>query len=243
MLKVIGLIWLTFIGVFAELALAKGNQNQKILFILSADEHGYYLPEVVAPYQHIVDNGYSIEFASPNGNIGRPVALSLLSQQERDNYKKLRQNSNIDQPIPLRSILAKDYVAFYVPGGAGPMFDLAGHPEMTRLSLAFLSQNKIISGVCHGPAAFVDIKKPDGQFLVTGLKITAKSNAEEGRWARRNYAFLLQDKLKAQGANFSFAAPGAPYVVHDSNVLTGQNPKSALPTAIRLVELLQTKGS
>ncbi|KZN49070.1 hypothetical protein N474_25020 [Pseudoalteromonas luteoviolacea CPMOR-2] len=31
--------------------------------------------------------------------------------------------------------------------------------------------------------------------------------------------------------------------IYDSNVLTGQNPKSALPTAIRLVELLQNAGS
>ncbi|MBQ4835753.1 MULTISPECIES: type 1 glutamine amidotransferase domain-containing protein [Pseudoalteromonas] len=239
MFKVIGLLWFVLLGTFTEQALAKMSNSEKVLFILSADKHGYYLPEVVEPYQHIMNNGYTVEFASPDGSPGRPVAYNLLSKQAQVDYKIMRKGSNIDQPKPLKSIQPKDYVAFYVPGGAGPMFDLAGHPEMARLSLAFLAQDKIISAVCHGPAAFVDIKNADGTYLVSGLKVTAKSNAEEGRWARKNYAFLLQDKLKAQGAKFAYAAPGEPYVIHDNGVLTGQNPKSALPTAIVLVELLK----
>jgi len=239
MLRVIGLLWVVCIGLFAEPVLAKDRTDGKILFILSADKHGYFLPEVVEPYQHIVNSGYQVEFSSPKGSIGKPAAYNRLSEQEKIDYKSLRQSSNIDKPIPLTEVNSKNYVAFYVPGGAGPMFDLTGHPEMKRLSLEFLADNKIISAVCHGPAAFVGIKKPNGQYLTSGLKLTAKSNAEEGKWARANYPFLLENKFKAQGADFSFAAPGEAYVIHDSGVLTGQNPKSALPTAVRLVELLQ----
>ncbi|ESP91457.1 MULTISPECIES: type 1 glutamine amidotransferase domain-containing protein [Pseudoalteromonas] len=243
MFKVIGLLWFMLLSAFTEQALANMNNSGKVLFILSADKHGYYLPEVVEPYQHIINNGYSVEFASPDGRPGRPVAYKLLSKQAQADYKIMRKNSNIDLPTPLKSIQPKDYIAFYVPGGAGPMFDLAGHPEMARLSLAFLAQDKIISAVCHGPAAFVDIKNADGNYLVSGLKVTAKSNAEEGRWARQNYAFLLQDKLQAQGAQFTYTSPGEPYVIHDNGVLTGQNPKSALPTAIVLIKLLQKDRS
>lgn len=215
--------------------------NDKVLFILSADKHGYYLPEVVAPFEHIKKHGFDIEFASPGGSEGFPAALNRLSEQEKAIYQGMLSTTNIKTPKPLVDVRADDYVAFYVPGGSGPMFDLAQHAELKRLSLSFLAQNKIISAVCHGPAAFVDIKNEQGKYLVDGLKMTAKSNAEEGSWSRENYPFLLEDKFKAQGAYFSFAAPDEPYVVFDRGILTGQNPKSALPVAKRLIELLLDK--
>lgn len=212
--------------------------NDKVLFILSADKHGYYLPEVVAPFEHLKSKGFGVDFSSPQGSIGHPAAYNRLSEGEKKTYQEIIATTNIGSPFKLVDVKADDYVAFYVPGGAGPMFDLAQHPELKRLSLSFLAQNKIISAVCHGPAAFVGITDEQGKFLLEGVKVTAKSNAEEGAWARENYPFLLEDMFKAQGAHFSFAPPGEPYVVYDKGILTGQNPKSALPTAQRLAELL-----
>lgn len=218
------------------------NTN-KVLFILSADKHGYFLPEVISPYKILTDQGFTVEFASPNGSAGRPAAAAKLSDVEQTIYKALLEQGAIKQPLKLKDIKASDYRAFYVPGGAGPMFDLVGNKQVQRLTRTFLAQNKIVSAVCHGPAAFVDVVLENGELLAKNRTLTAKSNAEEGPWARENYPFLLQNKFSEQGAKFVFGKPKAPYIVFDQGVLTGQNPASATPVAKRLAELLhqQTK--
>ncbi|WP_448569587.1 type 1 glutamine amidotransferase domain-containing protein [Thalassotalea ganghwensis] len=215
--------------------------QQKVLFILSADKHGYFLPEVVEPYQVLLEQGFIVDFASPNGDKGYPAAENQLSDNEQAYYKGLLAQGAITQPKKLADIDANDYLAFYVPGGAGPMFDLADNPDVQRLTKEFLRQDKIVAAVCHGPAAFVNVKLDNGEYLATSRKITAKSNDEEGDWARANYPFLLQDKFESQDAQFRFAKPNQPFVIYDRGVLTGQNPASATPVAQRLAQLL--KGS
>ena len=54
-----------------------------------------------------------------------------------------------------------------------------------------------------------------------------------------NVPYLLQDELEAGGADFSSAT--IPYTSHvevDGNLVTGQNPASAGPTAREMIKLL-----
>lgn len=210
--------------------------NKKILFILSAHEHGYWLSEVLTPYQIITKAGYMIDFATPDGATGVQAGQDYMDQAQKQLLSEL--DPILAQPLSLQHINPDDYVALYVPGGAGPMFDLFDHPQVNRITAAMYENGKPVSADCHGPAAFAGVRLSSGELMISGKKMTAKSNAEEGDWARNNYPFMLQDKLIEHQVVFSAAPPQKAWIIQDGNLLTGQNPQSAEPLAIRLVEML-----
>ncbi|MEM9533949.1 MAG: type 1 glutamine amidotransferase domain-containing protein [Pseudomonadota bacterium] len=215
---------------------AKDVAAQKVLFILSAHEHGYWLPEVLTPYKILSDAGVEVDFATPNGAPGVGAGADTMTEDERLTLAAL--TSTLSAPLDLADVEPNDYRALYVPGGAGPMFDLYDHPEVNRITAKLYEAGKPIAADCHGPAAFAKVRLSDGRLLVHGKRLTAKSNAEEGDWARENYPFLLEDKFNELAAEFSAAAPYEPWVVRDGNLLTGQNPASAGPLAKALLEAL-----
>ena len=59
------------------------------------------------------------------------------------------------------------------------MFDLATDTTSQQVIREFYEAGKVISAVCHGPAAFVNVVLSDGSNLVHGAEVTAFSNSEE----------------------------------------------------------------
>ena len=59
------------------------------------------------------------------------------------------------------------------------MFDLAVDTQSQQLIREFYEAGKIVSAVCHGPAALVNVKLSDGSHLISGEPLTGFSNAEE----------------------------------------------------------------
>lgn len=215
---------------------AIASKAQRILFILSAHEHGYWLSEVLTPYKILNDAGYIIDFATPDGARGVQAGQDYIDQSQKVLLSQL--DHVLAKPLSLKNINPDDYAALYVPGGAGPMFDLFDHPQVNRITAKMYEDNKPVSADCHGPAAFAGVRLSSGELMISGKNVTAKSNAEEGQWARDNYPFMLQDKLIEHQASFSAAPPQKAWIIQDGNLLTGQNPQSAEPLAIRLVEML-----
>jgi len=114
------------------------------------------------------------------------------------------------------------------------MFDLAKDETSHKLINEFWAHNKIISAVCHGPAAFAYVKLPSGQYLLSGQSVTGFSNAEEDQVGlSAAMPFMLEDQLNtASGGKFVKAAESwGPKVVVSGGgrIITGQNPASAGP--------------
>lgn len=89
--------------------------------------------------------------------------------------------------------------------------------------------NKVVSAVCHGPAALVNVKLDNGQMLLANKQVSGFTNEEELFLipdANQVFPFLLEDKLKAQGANFNAGANYLEQVSQDGKLVTGQNPWS-----------------
>jgi putative intracellular protease/amidase len=59
------------------------------------------------------------------------------------------------------------------------MFDLATDETSHALIKEFYNKSKIISAVCHGPAALTHVKISDSQYLLDGQKVTGFSTSEE----------------------------------------------------------------
>lgn len=256
-LKVFSMMYFTFLfSAFFSLSCLANNNNdqqskgknhhetkQRILIVISSDTHGYWLPEVLEPYQLLQQAGFEVDIASPLGGKGKASgSFRLTSAQEKwfeqsSLFKKLPRSLAIDQ------VKARDYQAIYFAGGSGPMFDFINNETMHKLTASIYQKGGIVSADCHGIAALLNVSLANGSRLITGKKLTAKANHEEGRWARNNYPFLLEDKITELGGLYSSKAKGKPHVVVDGRLITGQNPASAIPMTKQLIRKLLTIDS
>ena len=129
---------------------------------------------------------------------------------------------------------ADDYDAVYLPGGHAPMFDLVDHRHLKQLLVDFDKQMKPMAAICHGVVGLVNVRQTnDGSPLIHGRRITGFSLEEEmlaggeGENIVAKNPFILETKLKDQGAIYMKGSPNQEHVVQDGLLLTGQNPASA----------------
>ena len=86
---------------------------------------------------------------------------------------------------------------------------------------------------------FRHVRGQDGRPLVSGRRVTGFSNTEEAAVELTNVVpFLVEDMLKANGADYTRAADWQEHVVTDGRLVTGQNPASSEATARALLALL-----
>lgn len=99
--------------------------------------------------------------------------------------------------------------------------------------------NGIVSAVCHGPAALVDARLSNGQYLVNGKNVAAFTNKEEDAvQGTAIVPFLLETALIEHGAKHHEAPNWAENVIVDGRLITGQNPASARGVGVALVKAL-----
>ncbi|PKH86833.1 type 1 glutamine amidotransferase domain-containing protein [Colwellia sp. Bg11-28] len=242
-LKILLPLWLIF--AFSTSSNAKEiNDNEvkgKVLIIISSDQHGFWLPEVVEPYKLLEQAEFEIDIASPKGGKGTASGSTRLSGKDSNWFKQSSLPEKLEQSIELKQVISTQYRAIYFAGGAGPMFDLVENQEAQRVTREIYENGGIISADCHGPAALINVKLSDGSRLISGRKLTAKANIEEGRWAKNNYPFLLEDKIVSLGGIYTSAAKGKEHVIVDGRLITGQNPASAVPMTKALILHLTPK--
>ena len=202
---------------------------------------GYEFDELAQAYLIFRDNGLSVDIASPQGGTveaddydpDKPYNRAFLAD---DAAKTKLANSRA-----IGTLSAKDYRAVFVVGGKGAMFDLPSHAPLHQLLRQLWQHHGVVAGVCHGPAAFADLRLADGTPLVRGKAVTGFSNAEErlfGKKWREHFPFQLEDKLVSNGARFEQAEIMLNKVVVDGRLITGQNPYSTTATAEAVVRAL-----
>ncbi|KAJ6451322.1 ThiJ/PfpI [Mycena sanguinolenta] len=210
-----------------------------ILFVLSSAAKtftgtpaGWYLPEAAHPYYVLVPHA-TIDFASPAGP-NPPISEGSVKMFESDpECVKFLADETVKRKLAaakkLSEVNAKDYDAVFYVGGHGPVIDLAFDPVNIKLASEFYQAGKITAAVCHGPAALVGATDAEGKSIFAGKNATGFSNAEETQIDTvKDVPFLLEDKINSLGGKYEKATdPGAPHVVADGNLYTGQNPASA----------------
>lgn len=149
--------------------------------------------------------------------------------------------------------------AVYIPGGHAPMQDLLKSPALGRLLTNFHNRGKTTALVCHGPIAllstlpdangFVASMESTGkaaqalEWIYSGYKVTVISNEEElqakPQLGGGEMKFYPQTALQQAGAQYrSNKAPWTSNVVVDRELITGQNPASAISVARELLDRL-----
>ncbi len=201
---------------------------------------GVWLEEFAVPFIIFRDTGYEITVASINGGKA-PIdeaSLSCSNPMEWDEAAKFLENTE-----KLSEVDYENHDVIFFPGGHGPMFDIAENELVGKVVSHFYNTGKPTSAVCHGPAGLLKAKRTDGEPIVKGKRVTSFTNEEEEIVKRREVVpFLLQSKLEKFGAEFTQLKPWAEHVVVDDNLITGQNPASAIAVAEKVIERLNQIG-
>ncbi|MFA7387102.1 MAG: type 1 glutamine amidotransferase domain-containing protein [Thiohalobacteraceae bacterium] len=225
------------------------SATESILMIVTSHDRidadhatGLWFEEFAIPYGKFRDAGYTVVVASPRGGDTPIDARSLENYQptaaSETAKAALRGTRKLDATIS-----AQGFAAVFFPGGHGTMFDLPDNPQVQRLVREFAEADKVIASVCHGPACLVGVMLKDGTAFVKGRKVTAFTDSEE-RAVQLDEAmpFLLESRLREQGATFVPAVDWADNVVVDGKLVTGQNPQSSASAADAVIRLLGSSG-
>lgn len=203
--------------------------------VLNGKKTGWFLPELAHPWNVLKDT-CAFTFASPKGGLapcdeGSKVMFKddLASNELLANEALMKQLSETRILTEISTAELDGFDAVLIPGGHGPMFDLATDPSSQKAIAYFFEKGKIVASVCHGPACLVNIKLSTGEMLLKGKKVTAFSNVEEEQvQLTKAMPFSLEDKLVEAGGIFSKAKEAwEGHTVVDGNLITGQNPNSA----------------
>ncbi len=224
------------------------NTDKKVLMVVSSYGNdmgtvrpGYEFDEFSQAYLIFKNNKLSIDVASPKGGKVEP------DQYNKDKpYNKLLLEdkyalSLLDNTKTTASINPEDYQAIYIVGGKGAMFDLPFDPSLQDIILnLYKRDNTVISSVCHGPAAFVNVKDNE-DYIINGVELTSFCNIEEELFGKKwvkEFPFSLETKLESRGAIFKQTDFMLSKVVVSGKFVTGQNPFSTTGSAEAVVKSL-----
>lgn len=229
----------------------------KVLFIVSGAAYwvlkdgsryatGYWAEEFANPYEILTEAGHEVVVATPDGVIPTVDMMSLRPEMAGGIDGALRLEAIIRsaeamrRPLKLSDVRLEDYDGVYLPGGHGPMADLAWDADVGRLLTAQLASGNPLIIVCHAPAAML-ATRIHGVSPFKGYNVTCFTNEEEEAVGLAPKAtWLLETDLKEKvGVNFSRGPIWEPYMVEDRNLVTGQNPHSAAVLGNRMLEIFK----
>lgn len=211
--------------------------------VLNGTRSGLFLSELTHFLDLIDRAGYDYDIASPSGG-----AIPLDENSVTPRHRRREVNARfLDRPefeqaitasMPVRDADPADYVAIYLAGGHGTMWDFRQSGDLQALLSGFYEAGRWVTAVCHGVSGLVDTVDGAGRRVVDGRRVTGFTNHEDSlARTKSSMPFLLEDALKANGAIFTKnRIPFTSRVEVDGKVLTGQNPQSARALAEALVQ-------
>ncbi|GAB2593894.1 type 1 glutamine amidotransferase domain-containing protein [Spirosoma areae] len=206
---------------------------------------GLWLSEATHFYDELADRKLPYDIASPKGG---PVPIDEKSIDRRDTinekwYNESTFREKLENSLKLDDVNPDNYQIIYFTGGHGTMWDFPANPVMQRITRQIYENGGMVSAVCHGVSALLNVTLSDGSSLIANRQITGFSNMEE-KLVRldEEVPFLLEDSLRERNALYSKSLiPFLPYIEVDERLVTGQNPLSARKVARKVIEEMYEK--
>lgn len=152
---------------------------------------GQYLNETVVPAMALIDAGYEVVLATPDGKKPHidPVsdAVEHFGGDEAAHAKARAfygDHPSMNRVRTLASVLAEGldgYAGVFVPGGQAPVVDLMQDRELGEVLRAFHAAGKPTALLCHGPIAVVAAMPNAREFRAA---LIAGDAAKASEWAR-----------------------------------------------------------
>lgn len=248
------------------------SPNKKVLFVLSGVDYvkgnkntnktGYWLEEFSVPYKLLTEKNIEVVVATPNGNTpvadalscavgddGKPLFWNLKEElEEALDIKETAIDKGIIESLAVLNKIGLDsFDAIFIPGGHGPMQDLAFDENVAKALRYFHKKKKITALVCHGPAALLSTLEGN-YFPYKGYKVAGFRNSEEEgpvyeklggfKDFEKVFGEKLETALITAGMLYEKGNDWESYVVRDRELITGQNPASSKSVAEMIIKQL-----
>ena len=224
------------------------DKKKKVLMVVTSHsklgntdkQTGYWLSEVTHPFEVLSSAGFDIDIASPEGGKAPadPRSLDLKDDVNERFFKSKEWNSKLQMTLKLEEVNPAKYSVVIFAGGHGPMWDLTNNKTIGKIAASVYERGGIVSAVCHGPVALLNIKLSNGKYLIEGERVTAFTNEEEAKEELSSVVpFSLENELVKRGAKFIKAPVQHSNVVVSNRLITGQNPASATLVGEEIVKL------
>jgi putative intracellular protease/amidase len=222
------------------------THDGKILIVLTSHDDlggtgktGFYVSETAYPWQVFKKAGYEVDLASPKGGEPPQDGADRSDPVQKAFLDDAEMSRKLTRTLRPEDVDARDYAAIFYAGGHGTMWDFPDNTRLASIARDIYEAGGVVSAVCHGPAALVNLTLSDGSYLVAGKEVSAFTNEEEAAVGLTGVVpFLLQSALEDRGATHVGAPNFQPQVVVSERLVTGQNPASAGPVAEKVVAVL-----
>lgn len=206
---------------------------------------GLWLGELTHAYDQFEKEGYFQDIVSPLGGRSpiEPKSLehfvadkSVLKRLNDPKFMELLENTKKPSDINW-----SDYDVIYYTGGHGVMWDFLDNPELQEITKNIYEKGRIVSSVCHGYCGLLNVQLSNGQYLISGKKITGFAWREEIlAGVAKKVPYNAEQLAKERGAQYEKKIfPFVPNVISDGKLITGQNPFSARVTALAVINNLK----
>ncbi|WP_286264611.1 nuclear transport factor 2 family protein [Thalassotalea atypica] len=232
--------------------LFKDKNNHKILFIVSnAHFHGNSsLPtgvsysEIVNAYHTFMQAGYTVEFVSPEGGA---IPLAYINTSD-ELAKQYLYNADfmyaIKHTMSPEQITASQYKAVHYVGGGNAMYGVANNAKIQAITMEIYEKHQgVISSVCHGTAGIVFLKKSNGEYLVSGKKISGYPDEYENQSKAyfKQFPFKITETIEHHGGTFHYSPRNKKHVEVDGRIVTGQNYLSSASVAQEIINIIEAQ--
>jgi putative intracellular protease/amidase len=205
---------------------------------------GFSFEDFTAAYYAFLDAGADLTLASPMGGPPPVDPSSRTVRTLNPCIERFRSDTVartlLSDTLRLEQIDIRDFDGAYFPNGRGALWDLASDAHCRSVVAGLLTAGKPVAFVGHAAAALLEALDDAGRPLVLGRSLTCFPNSEESAAGLTSTSpRSLQEELIQRGARYSKAQDGTAHVVQDGELITGQNPASALEAALRLLDRLR----
>lgn len=205
---------------------------------------GIHMAELTHALDLFDKNKIVYDIFSPQGG---KVLLDSVDETDDINAEFLRNETKmmlLENTEKIGNANYEDYDAIYFPGGHGPMWDLGDNAEVKQFVANAYENGAVVGAVCHGVVGLLNVKLSNGDFLVEGKSINSFTDDEEREVGHdKRVPFLLESKLKEQGAHFNSSGLFEMHMESDERVVTGQNPASVEAVVEEMITLMKFKAN
>ena len=197
---------------------------------------GFWFTQVSHFYDQLVKNGWEVDIGSPKGGYcpiePKSLAGNWMSELDWQYLADPVFQKKFTNSIKASDVKPEEYKVIYFAGGHGTVYDFYESGDIHALAAKIYENGGIVSAVCHGPVALINIKLSNGEYLIKDKKLTAFSNEEEDIVELSKVVpYSLEDELVKRGCKYERAGNWEDRAVADGRLITGQNPGSCRSAA------------
>ena len=213
---------------------------------------GVFGSELTVPYYVFLDAGMRVDVASPAGGV---VPVEPLSVKEAirtaEDDRMLGDDvlrAKLTDSLAITDVDFASYDLVYFAGGWGAAFDLGQSEELGRRVSQAYAAGRVLGGICHGPLGLLRARRPDGEPLVKGRRLTAVTDRQVHQLGVSITPLHPESALRSAGAAYEskrhpVADFFANHFVVDGDVVTGQNQNAGPMVARLMMERVLAKRS